>query len=545
VTQSAHNDFTARLSPSVAKARIIVQRQAQKARHDIGEFFSFVMRSEDTQLGMHVAPHQRLMLDFALAHDRAVLMIPADHAKTTSMAGLTLFFLGQEPTLRGAIVSATSGQAAKPLGMVRDYITDSRALRAVFADLKPSSRISDPWTGGSITIERPAGIRDPSLVAVGIDGAITGSRLKWCIVDDILNRENTATQSQRRKTLDWFDSSVLSRMVPHGGRVVVTNTAWHPEDLPHELEKAGWPTLRMDILGNIIIRNTDWDSELIRPAHKTMGEECRLVAYDPDPENVTPLWPARYGLPQIERLRREHLPYRFNQLYMNITRDDDTARCKREWIEQCKHKARERGIVQMLSNYSGEYPTFTGVDLAVQMGEENDDCSFFTFVQLPDGMRQIIDIEAGQFDGPSIVNKLFDKSERYKSIIRVENNAAQDFIRQFALAKNISLPIKPHTTGRGKAHPEHGVEGLFIELSNSAWLIPNDKFGRCHPTVQRWIDECLYYTPSSHTGDVLMSSYFAREQARKVGLQAGQVREDHHTGGGGRKPSLGATIMSR
>ncbi len=90
-------------------------------------------------------------------------------------------------------------------------------------------------------------------------------------------------------------------------------------------------------------------------------------------------------------------------------------------------------------------------------------------------------------------------------------------------AKNSYLPLKPHCTGRSKAHPEHGVPGVFMDMFNGAWLIPNDAQGNVHPFVERWINECLYYSPAKHTGDVLMSSYFAREQAREFGALSGPM----------------------
>jgi hypothetical protein len=39
--------------------------------------------------------------------------------------------------------------------------------------------------------------------------------------------------------------------------------------------------------------------------------------------------------------------------------------------------------------------------------------------------------------------------------------------------------------------------------------------------VQQWVDDCLYYQPDAHTGDVLMAAYLAREQAREFGMMSG------------------------
>lgn len=512
----------------------LLMARAARARLDIGAFFELVIKEEHSRRAIKVAPHQRILFEFAQAHPLSVIMLPVGHTKTYSVATLGLYGIGKDPTSRGAFVSATQAQAAKPLGMLRDYIDGSAELRLVFPSLVPSRREGDPWTQTAITVDRPAGIRDASFVAAGMDsGAIPGSRLKWINVDDFLNRANTATKEQRDKHYEWFDTSVLSRLDPKGGFCCVTNTAWHPNDLLHRLRDEGWPTLRMEIGGAIEISNTDWDPkdpEALRP--EAPGSAlCRLAAHDPDPTNEVPLFPARITVEIIADLQRRHLPISFNQLYRNIPRDDGTSKCKKEYIDSCLWAARNKvnpGHLQFVSMYEGSNQTFTGVDLAVSPGEEHDDVAFFTFEVLPSGHRKILEIEVGQWPGPEIVDKILDKGKRYKSVVRVENNGAQDFIRQFALNKDVSVPIKAHCTGRNKAHPEYGVESLFVELMNGAWLFPNS--GRStdwgpgctvHPAMKRAIEACLYYSPSRHTDDVLMAWYFAREQAREFGVLSG------------------------
>jgi hypothetical protein len=557
--------------------KILVMR-AEAARKSPSAFLEFVMREQTTKRPIKAAPHQRVGLDFMLAHPENVTMWPAGSAKSFCVTTLTLFLLGQDPTSRGAVVSATQTQAKKILAVVRDYVETSAELHMVYPDLLPSTRPGDPWRDDRIVVKRPPGIPDPSLCAVGIDGGLPGSRLNWIVVDDILTRENTSTKDARAKVLEFLDSTVISRLDPIGGRIIVNNTAWHPDDLVHTLEKAGWATLRMTITGDVQVKDdarrirrglAPWDHELLRPKYAD-GDDytLRLVrAHDEDPQNDVPLWPERFhylpwetdtGLKleptkdwgvakhraqsDIENKKSRHVVGgEFNRLYMNICRDDSTAFCKQEYIDLCKKAAREFGHFSMVSEYRGPNPTFTGVDLAVSPGEENDDVAFWTFEVMHDRRRRILDIEIGQWSGPEIVRKIIQKQKAYNSIVRVENNAAQDFIRQFALQEDASLPVKPHCTGRAKAHPEYGVPGGFAELSNGAWLIPNDKNGVCHPMVQKWIDGCLYYSPAKHTDDSVMAWYFAREQAKEWGLLAPAPKGSGNGSAGG----LVSGILSR
>jgi hypothetical protein len=198
-------------------------------------------------------------------------------------------------------------------------------------------------------------------------------------------------------------------------------------------------------------------------------------------------------------------------------RDDASARFKREWIEVGLRLGEGTSLASALQVVPQGYRTYTGVDLAVQQKDDNDLTALFDIAVDPYGTRSVLNIESGRWSGPEIVNKINQHHQRYQSIIIVENNAAQDFIVQFA-RQGSAVPIIPFTTGRNKAHPEFGIEGLATEMSAGKWKIPN-RGGVMHPEVQAWVDEMLYYNPSAHTGDRLMASWFAREGCR-LGMRA-------------------------
>lgn len=416
--------------------------RAREARTDFPSFFNFVSVNEHTRERMTMAAHQRVFMDFVEKHDRAVVMLPIGHAKTISSAWFATYLLGVDPTTRGAIVSNTQDQASKPLAMVRQYIETSARLRLVFPKLQRSRREGDPWTQTKLTIDRPMGIRDASLMAVGYQGAIEGSRLNFILVDDILDPENTNTKEQRDKLYEWIRISVLSRLDPRGSRFVFTNTPYHPEDAAHQLKKIGWPTIIMRLSGDVEISTPaqevapnvwtedrwgidDAIAHELRP--KSPGSPiCRLTAHDPDPTNGQTLWPERIPPEMIPRLKREYGTIVFNKVFEMEVRDDSTSMVKREWIEACKKKAREAGIHKFRDRYNHDIlyaPTFTGVDLAVKKSDSADDTCFFTFAVLPTGDLLILDIDIGKLNGPEIINKIVEKHERYGSIITVESNA--------------------------------------------------------------------------------------------------------------------------
>lgn len=537
--------------------------KAARARTNICDFAQFVLREQTTRREITVTPHQRVGLEFARSHPKCVRIWPAGASKTVLTVIETLFQMGTDPTSRGMIVSKTQQIAAKTIGVVRDYIETSPELHLVFPNLR--RKVGGVWRNEMLEIERPDGIPDPSLAAYGITGSIQGSRLNWAIIDDILDFENTMTEESRKKITDFILNSVMSRLDPAGARLIFNNTAWHPQDAVHHLAKKH-ASLRMTITGDIHVHDDPqrtraglpyWDHPLLRPRYAD-GEDptCRLVRDGyPDLENSIPLFPERFyyttwdmpdgsslppattmdeairrALLDIENKRYDLEPSEFNRLHMGIARSDETAYCKEEYVETCKAAARAIGHFEMVSKYEGSNPTFTGVDLAIGLGEEHDETAFFTFEVLPDRRRKILDIEIGRWPGPTIVRKVIQKQTAYDSIVRIENVAAQDYLRQQVLNLDASLPIKAHTTGRIKAHPEYGVQGGFAEMHNGAWLIPNDRAGRCHPHVQKWVDGCLYYSPAKHTADSVMAWYFAREQAKEWGLLSPLPKEHGRAG---------------
>jgi hypothetical protein len=346
------------------------------------------------------------------------------------------------------------------------------------------------------------------------------------------------------------DGSVLGTLDKVGEpKAFEVGTPWHPRDLMHVSLDRGWAGLKMDIKGNVVVYPDAEEAELVKVdvetwdhsgdayphGHRLLRDArhpcARLTSHDPDPEEQKMLWPESWGIPaedvesqrkKLEQLQREKLPHVFQQMYMMVAHDYSSAWCKVEWIEACKKKAREMGVHSLLGEYLGEGLVFVGVDLGIALGEHNDDTSIFTCLVHESGHRQILDIDFGKYDGATKVQKIADKVRRYRAaLVMVESNGGQKLLAEWALDKDISLPVKAVQTTARKSHPEDGLPGLFLEIYNGAWLIPNDDNGACDPRVQRFIDECINYVPDKHTGDVLMSAYLMQGGMRQWGITIG------------------------
>lgn len=456
------------------------QQLYEAARNDFNTFAELVMTDDETGEPIKQAPIHKRWVELCEQYDRLLIWSHINSGKTTQLSILrSVWELGRDHTLRIVILSNTSSIATKIVKAIMNLIEHNDAVKAIFPTLKKNE--AGPWTTTELTVERPTFAKDPSVRAVGVSGSLTSGRVDRLIVDDILDPENTSTDAQRNKVEAWYKAVAVGRQTRRM-RVIVVGTAYHPKDLLHTLAaQKSWKAVRFPVINS----------------------KGRVA------------WPELWPPERIERLREELGPAEFARQLSCLARDDDAARFKKEWINAALRRGEGLTLVHSLPEVPDGCATYTGVDLAVGMKKRNDRTSFFTFLEDKKGHRTVLNIESGQFTGPQIVEMIVDHHHRYHSLIAVENNAAQDFILQFT-RKDFNVPVIPHTTGKLKKDPRLGVEGLAVELFNGKWTIPCIG-SKGEPEVEAWITEMLFYNPAAHTGDRLMSNYFAREAARKMG----------------------------
>lgn len=180
---------------------------------------------------------------------------------------------------------------------------------------------------------------------------------------------------------------------------------------------------------------------------------------------------------------------------------------------------------------------YTGVDLAVQKHSAADFTVLFTIaVYPPHGphghcARRVLEIQRGKWYALDICKRVVDAHVRFNSQVILENNQAQDYIRQMIVQgaagwdveKDEADParnwLRGYTTGRQKANPDFGVEALAAEFAREQWIFPTTGFdAKGTPQLSTEMEECwneiLYYDPASHTGDILMAMWLAKEGAR-------------------------------
>jgi hypothetical protein len=475
------------------------------ARARAEDFIEYAIRDEETGRVLQNADYHKEWQEHWRENRFSSLIAPVEHGKTQQMLGKILHLLGNDQSLRVALISNTSDQARKLLRSVRTHIERNEKVHEVFPDLKPSHRDEDPWHQDMITVERSTIAKDPSVQAHGVFGPITGARIDVILLDDVLSFENTRTEEQRKKLLEWFDSTVFTRATKNA-RIYSIGTPWHPDDFLHELEKRpGFACKRYSAVTNPTADPSDWD----------------------------PIWTKQWPVSRLLERQRNMTETVFQRKYLCQARMDATSRFKTEWFETMARLGKGMTFWDDSPLAQGgirPLQCFTGVDLGVGQGEEHGLTVLFTIALRDDARRMVVNIESGHWKSPEIIDRLESHYRRYNTTLMVESNSGQMWI--IDLVRDHNIPVEAfHTAGVGgstarggnKWDPEFGVESLAMEFRNRLWVMPSGTAGdNLHPEAEAWQRECLNFNPTEHTGDRLMASWLAREALRYHALSTTQ-----------------------
>lgn len=242
---------------------------------------------------------------------RKMLLMPREHAKTTLVSGsLPCHILIQPartniyfPGLAGSecrilLSGETAGMAEKNLRVVQSIFEENQIFRAFWPDVvwegKAKSE-SKMWNSWGIIIPRENEWPDPTIRAVGVGGAVTGSRPNVLIKDDLTTFEAANSEVTMDMAIEWHKASraLLDKYEVESGLQsleFLAATRWAVYDLC-----------------SYIIDN-DPSVEVSDPSVRRIIDNGKI------------LWPEKYTQADVEQLQREH-GSNFYLLYLNTPAD--------------------------------------------------------------------------------------------------------------------------------------------------------------------------------------------------------------------------------
>lgn len=162
------------------------------------EFYKF-LDTWNKVLGFSTPAHHLKIMEFLVSvwetePHRGLLMAFRHSGKSTVVGIFAACVLYLHPETRILILSAENSLSSRMVAHIKHILENHPMCK----DLVPA--VKKEWAQGRITVNRPIGIREPSVTCQGIHGNITGLRADLIICDDV-EVPNTSNTAQKRETL--------------------------------------------------------------------------------------------------------------------------------------------------------------------------------------------------------------------------------------------------------------------------------------------------------------------------------------------------------
>lgn len=426
-----------------------------------------------------MAPHHERLIDALERVERGeckrlIVCMPPRRGKSELVSvRFPAWFLGRNPD---ASFMACSHTAA----LAYDF---SRKVRRQFTD--------PAWPFGGVTIARDEGAvqhwgisgRRGAFIAAGVGGAITGKGADILSIDDpIKSRDEAMSSRYRDRAWDWYQFDAMTRLAP-GGRVIVTMTRWHEDDLVGRVldaQKAGgepWEVLTF----------------------KEMAEEG-----DADPLGRAPgevLWPARYP-ESTTRAVRTTQPAVWESLFQQRPGAEGGSLFLREW---------------MTGRYDARVlPEFQIAVITVDSAFSTDVAADNSAIAVWGATRthfHLIDVVCARLAYPDLLQSIRDVYAKWAHLspwLYIEDKASGQSALQ-SLKRGTVLPALPFKVGT--ASKTSRAQDVTPYFAAGRVLLPESA-----PWLSAWIEEHVRFPGGAHDDRVDTTTMALKILARATGM---------------------------
>jgi len=426
--------------------------------------------------GIYLYPHHIRWIQHFIKHKQALTLGPRDHGKTETLCRIAITWeIVRNRNIRILLVSQASGLSIKSLSVVKAELEDNERLKRDFGAFYT---IDNTWEKKQIYVIRPENLKDPTVEAIGIMGAVTGGRFDWIILDDIIDSLVVRTEDQRAKYRDYVNDTLIPLLEP-GGRISVIGTRKHFDDVYGSFIKNKMWAVHRDVA--IIREPAKWEIvELDEPIIEDDGTEIwfKVVIHSKDRGEV--LWPEKWSMEDLLLLRYLIGSVLFNREYQNVIVDDENAIFKLKWLEQC----RDENLSYVIGNLSKErrkkyLAIIQGDDPSLitskQTAEANDSDFhvIWTIGIRPKGNRDLIGLFRTRGNSPAQVEKnIVQENGRFNANLHFLETNAFGAIYAYNLIEREDIKLVKHHTGGNKTDFYQGVPSLAVMFENRKYSLP-------------------------------------------------------------------------
>lgn len=427
----------------------------KKAKEDFISFVNLMWPSFIS--GRH---HQKMASAFERVASgelkRLIINMPPRHTKSEFASYLLpAWFLGKYPEKK-VIQTAHTAELAVGFGRKVRNLIQSEDFQNVFSGITLSS---DSKAAGRWNTNKRG-----DYFAIGVGGAVTGKGADLLIIDDP-HSEQDAQQGQFNpevydRVYEWYTSGPRQRLQP-GGAIIVVMTRWSLRDLTGQIMKSTGNKKGMD----------DW--EVIEfPAIMPSGK---------------PLWPEFWSMDELDALRAELPPSKWNAQYQQNPTSEEGALIKREWWREWDRPSPPPCEI-ILQSWDTAF-------LKTQRSDYSACTTWGVFYHPDDTGRSqpnliMLDAYKEKLEFPDLKRAAYEKYMEYEPDQMIVEKKASGAPLIFEL-RAMGIPVTEFTPSRGqdKIARANAVTDLFA--SGSIW----------HPPTQ-WahevIEECAAFPSGEH-----------------------------------------------
>jgi hypothetical protein len=449
---------------------------------------------------------------------RLMVLSPPRHGKTDLLTHFCVYMICKNPNMRIMWVGGNEDIAKNAVGAVLDHLENNEELIQDFASyegFRPMNKSGKSWSTSQFTVatRTVAGIKSPTLVAVGKGGKILSRDADLIISDDIEDHGSTVQPSARENTKNWWTTTLQSRKEEHTGMVVI-GSRQHPDDLY-----------------NALLNNDAWET-IVERAHDL---EIPLDQ-ESDDQDEHMLWKGKrthkWLMEQLASAETTGGRAIFEMVYLNKAVPAGMELFSAEMIDGCLDRSRNLGdIPPHTALIAGLDPASTGYQAAV----------LWAYNQKT-GQLWLVDLRNDLGGGISKAHKVMkDWHEQYfLSHWIVEENGFQKAIGQDKEIKNWAgangVRIEGHQTYKNKWDPVFGVTAMVPMYEQQKINLP---WG--NPQTQRKVNtlrqQLIYFSSASSSNsksvssktDLVMASWFPMKRVRQtVKLVLSEVDNDYN-----------------
>jgi len=277
------------------------------------------------------------------------------------------WLLGHDPTRRVIVVSYSNELAAELHRQFR-MVIDAPWYQALFPAMQPAR------DSGTEFVTTSGGSR----YATSVGGTLTGRGADLIIVDDPLKAEEAMSEQARKRVIDWYTGTLVSRLNDkENGPIIVVMQRLHENDLAgHLFEQGGWEHLDLPAVAV--------DDSFIPIGHgKTKFRRVGDV-----------LHPERESKEALDRIKAEIGSLQFSAQYQQRPVPLEGNLIRRDWFRYCDHIPQQ-----------SPKRTVQSWDIAVMTGGTND-YSVCTTWQMIKSDYYLVDVFRGRLQYPDLRRKV-------------------------------------------------------------------------------------------------------------------------------------------